>query len=141
MKVIEQYFPMLLFISCSSVFNSFESVDEILKCDHSNECYRAVPYRDAPVSFSPPERMSLGGALTASISRTQTIHEYFCSKFKDLFHYNKKAPVQQHNIRLLITISLVSKVKQYLLPFLDCHTPAILSNVFPLWRNIEQCAY
>ena len=37
MKAIEQYFPVVLFITLYKVVLAFESVDEILKCDHSNE--------------------------------------------------------------------------------------------------------
>ena len=39
MKVIEQYFPVFLFIMLYKVVLTFESVDEILKRDHSNESY------------------------------------------------------------------------------------------------------
>ena len=39
MKATEQYFPMVLFIMLNKVVLTFESVDEILKCDHSNESY------------------------------------------------------------------------------------------------------
>jgi len=39
MKATEQYFPVVLFIMLYKVALSFESVDEILKCDHSNESY------------------------------------------------------------------------------------------------------
>ena len=39
MKAIEQYFPVVLFIMLCKVILTFESVDEILKCDHSNESY------------------------------------------------------------------------------------------------------
>jgi len=42
MKVTEQYFPVVLFIMLYKVVMTFESVDEILKCDHSNESYSAV---------------------------------------------------------------------------------------------------
>ena len=42
MKAIEQYFPVVLFIMLYKVALTFESVDEILKCDHSNESYWAV---------------------------------------------------------------------------------------------------
>ena len=38
-KAIEQHFPVVLFIMLSRVVLTFESVDEILKCDHSNESY------------------------------------------------------------------------------------------------------
>ena len=39
MKATEQYFPVVLFITLYKVVLTFESVDEILKCDHSNESY------------------------------------------------------------------------------------------------------
>ena len=42
MKASEQYFSVLLFITLYKVFLTFESVNEILKWDHSNESYWAV---------------------------------------------------------------------------------------------------
>ena len=42
MKATEQYFPVVLFIVLYKVVLTFESVDEILICDHSNESYWAV---------------------------------------------------------------------------------------------------
>ena len=42
MKATEQYFPVVLFIMLYKVVLTVESVGEILKCDHSNESYRAV---------------------------------------------------------------------------------------------------
>ena len=42
MRATEQYFPVVLFIMLYQVILTFESVDEILKCDHSNESYWAV---------------------------------------------------------------------------------------------------
>ena len=42
MKATEQYFPVVLFIMLYKVFLTFESLDEILWCHHSNESYRAV---------------------------------------------------------------------------------------------------
>ena len=42
MKATEQYFPVVLFIMQYKVVLTFESVDKILWCDHSNESYRAV---------------------------------------------------------------------------------------------------
>ena len=44
MKATEQYFPVVL-LTCftlSMVALTFEYVDEILKCNNSNESYRAV---------------------------------------------------------------------------------------------------
>ena len=46
MKAIEQYFPVILFIMLYKVVLSIESVDEILKYDHSNERYWAVLFCD-----------------------------------------------------------------------------------------------
>ena len=34
-KATEQYFPVILFITLYKVVLTFESVDEILKCDYS----------------------------------------------------------------------------------------------------------
>ena len=39
MKATGQCLPVVLFIMLYTVILSFESVDEILKCDHSNESY------------------------------------------------------------------------------------------------------
>ena len=42
MKATEQYSPVVLFIMLYKVVLTFESVDEILWCDHSNETFQAV---------------------------------------------------------------------------------------------------
>ena len=42
MKATEQYFPVVLFIMLYKVILTFVSVDENLKCDHSNESHWAV---------------------------------------------------------------------------------------------------
>ena len=39
---IQQYFPVMVFITLYNVVLTFESVDEILECDHSNESCLAV---------------------------------------------------------------------------------------------------
>ena len=38
-KAAEQYFPVVLFTKLYKLVLHFESEDEILKCDHSNESY------------------------------------------------------------------------------------------------------
>ena len=43
-KATEQYFAVVLFTMLRKVVLTFESVDEILKCDYSNESYLAVLY-------------------------------------------------------------------------------------------------
>ena len=45
MKATEQYLPVVLFIMLYKMVLSFESVDEILKCGHSNESYWTVQWR------------------------------------------------------------------------------------------------
>ena len=42
MKAIELYFPVVLFIMLYKVVLTYDSVEEILKCDHSNESYWVV---------------------------------------------------------------------------------------------------
>ena len=42
MKATEHYFLVVLFIMLYVVVLTFESVDEIPKCDHSNESYGGV---------------------------------------------------------------------------------------------------
>jgi len=42
MKATDQYFRVVLFIMLYKVILTVESVDEILKCGHSNESYRSV---------------------------------------------------------------------------------------------------
>ena len=42
MKATEQYFPVVLIFMLYKVVLTFESVDEILMFDHSNESYCAV---------------------------------------------------------------------------------------------------
>jgi len=39
MKATEQYFPVVLFILLYKVVLTFESVNEILKCDQLNKSY------------------------------------------------------------------------------------------------------
>ena len=39
MKATEHYFPVVLFLMLYKVVLTFESVDEIPWCDHSNESY------------------------------------------------------------------------------------------------------
>ena len=43
MKATEEYFPVVLFIMLYKVVLTFESVDEILWYDHSNESCWVVP--------------------------------------------------------------------------------------------------
>ena len=49
MKATEQYFPVVVFIMLYKVVLTFESLDEILWCDHSNESYWAERFCDAVI--------------------------------------------------------------------------------------------
>ena len=44
MKATEQYFPMVLFIMLYKVVLTFQSVDEIVPYDHSNESFLAIRF-------------------------------------------------------------------------------------------------
>ena len=44
MKATEQYFPVVLFIMLYKVALTFEIVNEIFKCVHSNESYWTALY-------------------------------------------------------------------------------------------------
>ena len=46
-EAVEQYFPAVMFIMLYKMVLTFESVDEILNCDHSNESPRTVLSCDA----------------------------------------------------------------------------------------------
>ena len=61
MKATEQYSPAVLFIMLCKVVLSFETVDEILKCDYSNESYTAV------LSFGAVYYAVQGGATCGSV--------------------------------------------------------------------------
>jgi len=39
MKATEQYFPVVQFVMLYNLVQAVESIDEILKCDNSNESY------------------------------------------------------------------------------------------------------
>ena len=41
-KATEPYFPVVQFIMLYEVVLTFQSLGEILKCDHSNKCYWTV---------------------------------------------------------------------------------------------------
>ena len=47
MKATGQYFPVALFIMLYKVVINFESVGNILQCDHSNESYGTVLFCDS----------------------------------------------------------------------------------------------
>ena len=61
MKATEQYFLVVLFIMLYKVVLTFESVDEILKCDHSNEISLVVLSHGAIcfVGFEKKKKMKL----------------------------------------------------------------------------------
>ena len=50
-KATEQHFPVVVFIMLYKVVLTFESVDEMLWCDHSNETSPAL-LSQCPVFFS-----------------------------------------------------------------------------------------
>ena len=59
MKATEQYFPVVLFIMLYEVVLTFECLDEIPWCDHSNETSLSALSRGA-ISFSAFYKMKFG---------------------------------------------------------------------------------
>jgi len=47
MKATEQYFPVVLFIMLYKVILTFESVDDIIKCDQMENIEHTVFFRSA----------------------------------------------------------------------------------------------
>ena len=52
MKATERYFPAVLFIVLYKIFLTFETVNEIFKCDRTNENRRAIKQYSRLVLFS-----------------------------------------------------------------------------------------
>ena len=49
MKATEQCFPVVLFIMLYKVVLTFQSGDEVLKCDQSNESFGTVRSQDTSI--------------------------------------------------------------------------------------------
>ena len=80
MKATEQYFPVVLFIMLYKVVLTFESVDEILNCDHSSESYRAVLSCVWPVIlFFMLYKVVLTDEFVAEIVKCDDLNESNCS--------------------------------------------------------------
>ena len=70
-KATEQYFLVVLFIMLYKAVLTFESVDEILKCDHSNESFVAI------LSFSAVYYALQDGSNHSSDHSSKTCQEAF----------------------------------------------------------------
>ena len=81
MKATEQFFPVVLFIMLYKVVLTFESVNEILKCDHSNESFLAVlSYRVQFVSENIPQcNLFFYWHFSVVLIREKKLHLTSCS--------------------------------------------------------------
>ena len=70
MKATEQYFPVVLFIILYKVVLTFESVNEILWCDHSNETSSAVLSHSTIFFFKYIYKMKFGVFLEFAVQKT-----------------------------------------------------------------------
>ena len=80
MQAVEQFFPVALFVMLYKVVLTFKSVDEILKCDHSNESYWAVLSRGAvchAVQGGSIKLLSLAEILKCVTVQMKAIEQYF----------------------------------------------------------------
>ena len=65
MKAVEQYFPVVLFITLYRMVLTFESVDKILKCDHVPVIIKIM--KPAPVNTTGP-CISINCRIGSSVS-------------------------------------------------------------------------
>ena len=72
----KQYFPLVLFIMLYNVVLTFESMNEILKCDHSNESYFAV------LSCGAVYYAVLCGSNFQVMKEPENCYDYYCFRSK-----------------------------------------------------------
>ena len=72
MKATEQYFPVVPLITLYKVVLTFESVGEILKCDHSNETSLAI-LSHSTICFSPLYKIKFCGIITLATFASKSI--------------------------------------------------------------------
>ena len=75
-KAIKQYVPMVLFIILYIVVLTIESVDEILKCDHSNQSYWTVLSCDTAY-YAVQVVLTFYSANEVQIIQMKAIEQYF----------------------------------------------------------------
>ena len=86
MKATEQHFTVVLFIMLYEVVLTFESVGEILKCDHSNESYRAVFLCGAVYSVCFTRWFLLFSLWMKPLSVKDRLHKEFSIRFLSHFY-------------------------------------------------------
>ena len=112
MKATEQYFPVVPLITLYKVVLTFESVGEILKCDHSNETSLAI-LSHSTICFSPLYKIKLCGIITLATFAPHYYHHFFglhrhtatCTGIHIRSH-----PVVPDNYNLAWTIKITPKV-------------------------------
>ena len=101
MKATEQYFPVVLFIMLYKAVLTFESVDEILKCDHSNENYRTVVPL-AKIIFVQSLSIYKSEDFTIRQNIPEILHLQLLSTHAEvlvLIHYPNNTKLQQRTVR------------------------------------------
>ena len=104
MKAAEQYLPVVLFIMLYKVVLTFQCVDEILMCDHSNESYRAV-LSCGPVCFCcfKVKTFCFSGTLKSMYRVIYTnTHSYFFSSLMSLI----RLPLKSLHASLFVVFSI-----------------------------------
>ena len=77
-KANEQYFPVVLFIMLYKVVLSFESVDEILKCDHSNvSCWAVLSYGAVYYAVQDGSSFDSGNVILKCTPPNESTEQYF----------------------------------------------------------------
>ena len=81
-KATEQYFPVVLFTMLYKVVLTFESVDEILKCNQSNESYWAVLRFCCAVYYAVPSGSNWSVFNTHHLFKSWNSKFMFCNSYK-----------------------------------------------------------
>ena len=89
LKATQQYFPAVLFILLYRVVLTFESVDEILKCDHSYPCSYQL------VSRGPIDRQA---GKQATVVQVQPVKKRLVYKFPFRFVERRQDPSARKQI-------------------------------------------
>ena len=108
-KATVQYFSVVLFIMQYKVVLKFESVDEILKCDNSNESYWAVLSGDAVYyAIQGGSLLSLWmKSLSVTIQMKATEHYFLVELFTTLHTVVLNPDVFSINSQLIISDYIV----------------------------------
>ena len=147
MKATEQYFPVVLFIILYKMVLTFESVDEILKCDHSNESYWAVRSCGAvyhavnlvPRAFS-SFKMAVGETPGQGCWNTPRIVEYFVTWHIMKWLFRRLFPASGGPVCFLQSETVIQTKRRHLIVFVWRNSNELLEPLWQPWPGVSPTA-